>query len=178
MFFGQRLDHTAVECALIGLALVEQFGIETTVERQQRVPQSAETLAQLAFAIGIEVGKETPDEFFLRVVEKVRVIQFFEFLKIAKQLRGIGHVLVHIVEIRQNAVGPTVEGVERELVGRHIAPAAQHFHIVRVETAHTVHRIVEGQVGKFAKQLADGHIERRPDRGIVGRVLNEVVIEE
>ena len=128
--------------------------------------------------VGIKVGKETPDEFFLRVVEKAHVIQLFEFLKVAKQLRGIGHVLVHIVEVGQDAVSPAVEGVERKFVGRGIARAAQEVHVMGVEPAHTVDGIVERHVREFAKKLADRHITRRPQRGVVGGVFNQVVIEE
>ena len=142
----ERIDHSSVERTLIGLSFGEQLGVERAVKRQKGVPQSAKTLPQLAFAIGVEVRKEAPDEFFLRFGEEVRVFQLFEFLEIAKQLRGVGHILIHIVEVGQYAVGPPVEGVEREFVGRHIARTAQHFHIVRIETAHTVDRIVERHV--------------------------------
>ena len=176
--FRERIDHPPVECTLIGLAFGQQLRIETAVERQESIPQSAKAFAQFALVVGIKVGKETPDEFFLLVVEKAHVIQLFEFLKVAKQLRGVGHVFVHIVEVGQDAVGPAVEGVERKFVGRGIARAAQEIHVVGVEPTHTVDGIVERYVREFAKKLADRHITRCPQRGVVGGVVHQVVIEK
>ena len=176
--FRKRIDHTPVECALIGLAFGQQLRIEAAIERQEGIPQSAKAFTQFALVVGIEVGKETPDEFFLRFAEEFGAFQLLELLEVAKQLRGVGHVFVHIVEVGQNAVGPAVEGVERKFVGRGIARAAQEIHVMGVEPAHTVDGIVERHVREFAKKLADRHITRRPQRGIVGGVFHQVVIEE
>ena len=121
--------------------------------------------------MGVKVGKESAQHLFLFVgQEGIGVFQGLEVAEVLKQGFGIGHVLVEVVEIRQNALGPSVENVERWRPLHSLGVAS-------VETAHRVDGVIDRKSRKAVEEVADGEIARCPNRGGVG-VAEQIVVDE
>ena len=146
----QVLHHTAEKCPLVGQTFGRQFGIEMLIEGQEVVPDLEEVLADFAFLMGVKVGKESAQHLFLFVgQEGIGVFQGLEVAEVLKQGFGIGHVLVEVVEVRQNALGPSVENVERWRPLHSLGVAS-------VETAHRVDGVIDRKSRKAVEEVADG----------------------
>ena len=91
----------------------------------------------------------------LLVGQVAQVVQLVDVAQIGKDVVGIGHVLVEVVEVADEQLAPAVELVER-LVRVRLQAERQ------VKVAHQLDGVGNSQRRLLAEQLADGDVDGTP----------------
>ena len=124
-------------------------------------PQPQEALLQLAVVLQGKVAEKSSNHGTLLVGQVRDVVQLVDVAQIGEDAVGIGHVLVDVVEVRQQQLAPAVELVQRLLHARTLAERL-------VQVAHQLDGVGHHQVRLLAEEVADGDVGRAPE-GLAGQ---------
>ena len=73
------------------------------------IPQHDEALLQYGGVVGREVAEKLVQYLLLLVAEIVHVVEFVHVAYKREHFRGIGKVLVHVVEVGKHQFSPIIE---------------------------------------------------------------------
>ena len=163
------LGHVAAESSLVGEPLLTEAPVEVVVDVAHLRPESQEPLFEYGVMVGREMAEEVSDDVLLLGRQVVGAVVLVEVAQVGKDLVGVGHALVDIVEVGEQHLAPAVEMVERLVDAAHLGEAL-------VKVADELDGVGNLTGGVLAEQLADGDIRRAPEGG-VGQT-GQVVVKE
>ena len=159
---SKAFHHAAVECAFVGLALFEQGGVEADVELGKDVPQLAVAFAEDVVVLRVEFGEEALQHRLLFVRQKLLLLNLLQVVEVLEEGFGIHHVLVHILEVVENPLCPSVEPVHADGLLREFLKES---HDVQCRVDAVGHGEVRCQ--RF-EEFADGGIAWSPCGSVAG----------
>ena len=109
----ELLYGISVQHPFVGDALLHQSLAEALIDMAEGVPNGDELFLQGGTFLDGEIVEELLDGFFLFLVDEgVVVHQGTQVLQVGKEVMGIDHILVGIIEVGQQQFSPEIEVIQ------------------------------------------------------------------
>ena len=159
---SEAFYHAAVECALVGLSLCEERGVEAGIEPGKDVPQLAVAFAEEIVVLGVEFAEEALQHRLLLLRQEFLLFNLLQVVEVLEEGFGIHHVLVDILEVVENPLCPSVEPVHAYGL---LCEFLEESHDVQCRINAVGHGEVRCQ--RF-EEFADGGVARSPCWAVAG----------
>ncbi len=166
---GQPFRHAAVERALVGQSVGGHRVVDSPVNGQQCLPHGQELPFHGRIVLRREIAEEVAEHALLLLVERSGGFECLDVAQVAEEAFGVGHVLVHVVEVGQQPFAPPVEKVERVVAVRLLAVDA-------VQAADGLDRVGHAERRESAEEFADGVVGWCPYGAVASG--GQVIVQE
>ena len=161
--------HLAFQHSFVAQVFGQEHLAETLVGGQQAMPHVEESLFQQGGFV--EGGEEVAERLDLLWREKVERGEVVDVCDVDKEVAGIDHVVVDVLEVGQHQFAPRPELVERLSVR-----AAATLLVRLVEHTNELDGVGHGECRERLEQFADAGVAGCPD-GVAGKG-EEVLVEK